>query len=73
VAGLDEHEFCGDGVGLKVYADTNLVFDAPRLSRGKAYPIDIALAGARTLRFAVDSLSGKNCDHLDLANAVLEK
>jgi hypothetical protein len=73
VAGLDENEFCGDGVGLQIFVDSSLAFDAPLLSRGKAYPIEIPLRNARSLRFAVDSLSGKNCDHLDLANAMLER
>ncbi|MDR0517034.1 MAG: NPCBM/NEW2 domain-containing protein [Fibromonadaceae bacterium] len=71
VIGLDEDEFCSDGVQVKIFGDGNLLADTGALGHGKEYSLDIPLSGVNELLFSMDPLGNINCDHVDIAVPIL--
>jgi len=73
VLGLDEDEFCSNGVQIKILGDGNLLADTGKLGQGQEYPLDISLKGINQLTFETDGLGDIGCDHVDIAAAMLFK
>ena len=71
ILGLNEDEFCGDGVQIKIFGDDKLLEDTKKIVQGQEYPIDISLIEVRQLIFKMDSLGNKDCDHIDIAIPML--
>jgi len=67
VVGLDEEEFCSNGVQIKVLGDGNLLVNARKLAQGEEYALDIPLNDVKQLVFEMDGLGDINCDHVDIA------
>lgn len=65
LVGLDEESLCSDGVSLEIFGDGKLLHKKNPLLLGKPDTIDIPLQGVHNLAFVTDSLSNKNCDHVD--------
>jgi hypothetical protein len=72
VLGLDEDEFCSNGVQIKVLGDGSLLSDTGKLGQGQEYPLDIPLNGVKQLLFEVDGLGDIGCDHVDIAVPLLK-
>jgi hypothetical protein len=72
VLGLDEDEFCSNGVQIKVLGDGSLLADTGKLGQGQEYPLDIPLNGVKQLLFEVDGLGDIGCDHVDIAVPLLK-
>ena len=73
ILGLDEDEFCSNGVQVKIFGDGNLLIDTGKLGYGQEYPVDIPLSEVKQLVFEVDGLGEINCDHVDIAVPVLHR
>jgi hypothetical protein len=73
ILGLDEDEFCSNGVQIKVLGDGNLLADTGKLAQGLEYPLDIALKGINQLVIETDGLGEIGCDHVDIAAPMLFK
>jgi len=73
VLGLDEDEFCSNGVQIKILGDGNLLADTGKLGQGQEYPLNISLKGINKLTIETDALGDIGCDHVDIAAAVLTK
>jgi len=73
VLGLDEDEFCSNGVQIKIIGDGNLLADTGKLGQGQEYLLDISLKGINQLTFETDGLGDIGCDHVDIAAAMLFK
>ena len=73
ILGLDEDEFCSNGVQIKILGDGNLLADTGKLGQGQEYPLDIALKGINQLIIETDGLGDIGCDHVDIAAAILFK
>ncbi|MDR3000408.1 MAG: NPCBM/NEW2 domain-containing protein [Fibromonadaceae bacterium] len=71
VLGLDEDEFCSNGVQIKILGDGNLLADTGKLEQGQEFPVDISLSNVNRLVFEMDGLGDINCDHVDIAVPVL--
>jgi hypothetical protein len=71
LVGLDDEEMCSDGIRVRLYADGKLLADSGDLPPGKLHPLDVALAGAKSLVIEADSLGNKNCDHVDIIQPTL--
>lgn len=71
VLGIDEDEFCSNGIQIKVLGDNNLLANTGTLSQGKEYILDIPLSGVQQLFFEINGLGDINCDHVDIAVPVL--
>nr|AGS52953.1 glycosyl hydrolase family 98, putative carbohydrate binding module [uncultured bacterium contig00028] len=71
VLGLDEAEFCSNGVQIKVLGDGKLLADTGRLKHGEEYLLDISLSEVNQLIFAMDALGNIDCDHVDIAIPML--
>jgi len=71
VLGLDEDEFCSNGVQIKILGDGNLLADTGKLGQGQEYNLDISLKGINQLVFETDGLGDIGCDHVDIAVPVL--
>ncbi|MCL1957001.1 MAG: NPCBM/NEW2 domain-containing protein [Fibromonadales bacterium] len=73
VLGLDEDEFCSNGVQIKIFGNGNLLADTGKLAQGQEYPLDIPLKGINQLILETDDLGDIGCDHVDIAAAMLFK
>jgi len=73
VLGLDEDEFCSNGIQIKIIGDGNLLADTGKLGQGQEYPLDISLKGVNQLVIESDGLGDIGCDHVDIAAAMLFK
>ncbi len=73
VLGLDEDEFCSNGVQIKVLGDGKLLADTGKLGQGQEYPLDISLKGINQLVIESNGLGDISCDHVDIAAAILFK
>ncbi|MDR2593625.1 MAG: NPCBM/NEW2 domain-containing protein [Fibromonadaceae bacterium] len=73
VLGLDEDEFCSNGVQIKIIGDGNLLADTGKLGQGQEYPLNISLKGVNQLTFETNGLGDIGCDHVDIAAAILFK
>jgi len=73
VLGLDEDEFCSNGVQIKIIGDGNLLADTGKLGQGQEYPLDISVKGINQLIFETDALGDIGCDHVDIVAAMLFK
>jgi len=71
ILGLDEDEFCSNGVQIKISGDGNLLADTGKLGQGQEYPLDISLKGINQLIFETDGLGDIGCDHVDIAVPIL--
>jgi len=71
VIGLDEDEFCSNGIQVKVLGDGNLLADTGKLGQGKEYLLDIPLSEVKQLVFEMDSMGDIGCDHVDIALPVV--
>jgi len=71
VLGLDEDEFCSNGVQIKILGDGNLLADTGKLGQGQEYPLDISLKGINQLIFETDGLGDIGCDHVNIAVPIL--
>jgi hypothetical protein len=71
VIGIDEAEFCSNGLQVKVLGDGNLLADTGTLAQGKEYSLSVQLSGVNQLVFEMDSLGDMSCDHVDIAIPVL--
>ena len=71
VIGLDEDEFCSNGVRVKIFGDGNLLADTEKLMHGQEYLADISLNGVNQLIFEMDGLGDIGCDHVDIAAPVM--
>ena len=71
VIGLDEDEFCSNGVQVRVVGDGSLLADTQKLIHGAEYQLDIPLSGVNQLVFEMDGLGEINCDHVDIAVPIL--
>ncbi len=67
VIGIDEDEFCSNGIQVKILGDGNLLTDTGKLGQGQEYLLDIPLNGVERLVFEMDGLGEINCDHVDIA------
>jgi hypothetical protein len=67
VIGLDEDEFCSNGVQIKIFGDGNLMANARKLGQGEEYLLDIPLNGVKQLVFEMDGMGDIGCDHVDIA------
>jgi hypothetical protein len=67
VIGLDEDEFCSNGVQIKVFGDGNLLVNIGKLGQGEEYLLDIPLNGIKQLVFEMDGMGDIGCDHVDIA------
>ena len=73
VLGLDEDEFCSNGVQIKILGDGNLLANIGKLDQGQEYPLDIPLKGINQLVIETDALGDTGCDHVDIAVPILFK
>jgi len=73
VLGLDEDEFCSNGVQVKIFGNGNLLKDTGKLALSQEYPLDIPLSEINQLIFEMDALGDINCDHVDIAVPILIK
>ncbi len=64
--GLDEESLCSDGISYKILGDGKILRLNLRLSPGKIDTLDISVHGIRQLAIVTDSLSSKDCDHVDI-------
>jgi hypothetical protein len=71
VIGIDEAEFCSNGIQVKVFGDGNLLADTGTLGQGSEYSLDVPLNGVNQLVFEMDGLGEIGCDHVDIAIPVL--
>jgi len=71
VIGLDEDEFCSNGVQVKVLGDGNLLADTRKLGYGEGYSLDIPLNDVKQLIFEIDGMGDIGCDHVDIAVPIL--
>jgi hypothetical protein len=71
VIGIDEAEFCSNGIQVKVFGDGKMLADTGTLGQGKEYPLNVPLSGVNQLVFEIDSLGDIGCDHVDIAVPVL--
>jgi len=71
ILGLDEDEFCSNGVQIKILGDGNLLVDTGKLGQGQEYSLDIPLKDINQLIFETDGLGEINCDHVDIAVPIL--
>jgi hypothetical protein len=71
VIGIDEAEFCSNGIQVKVLGDGNLLADTGILGQGGEYSLDVPLNGVSKLVFEMDSLGDIGCDHVDIVIPVL--
>jgi len=71
VIGLDEDEFCSNGVQVRVVGDGSLLADTQKLVHGAEYQLDIPLSGVNQLVFEMDGLGEINCDHVNIAVPIL--
>jgi hypothetical protein len=71
VLGLDEDEFCSNGVQIKILGNGNLLADTQKLGQGQEYLLDIPLNGVNQLTVEVDALGDINCDHVNIAVPML--
>jgi hypothetical protein len=67
VIGLDENEFCSNGIQIKIFGDGNLLADTGKLGQGEEYLLDIPLSEVKQLVFEMDGLGDIGCDHVDIA------
>jgi hypothetical protein len=67
VLGLDEDEFCSNGIQIKIFGDGNLLANTGKLGQGEEYLLDIPLSEVKQLIFEMDGLGDIGCDHLDIA------
>ncbi|GBU23592.1 hypothetical protein R83H12_00208 [Fibrobacteria bacterium R8-3-H12] len=73
VLGLDEDEFCSNGVQIKILGDGNLLADTGKLGQGQEYSLVLPLKGVNQLVLETDGLGDIGCDHVDIAAAMLFK
>jgi len=73
VIGLDEDEFCSNGVQIKVLGDGNLLADTGKLGQGQDYSLNVSLKGINQLLIETDGLGDIGCDHVDIAVPMLFK
>lgn len=66
IIGLDEESLCSDGVQYKVLGDGKLLYQSGTVSLSKADSLDISVQGVQRLSIVTDSLTSKNCDHVDI-------
>jgi len=71
VIGLDEDEFCSNGVQIKIFGDGNLLANTGKLGQGEEYSLDIPLSGVKQLIFEMDGMGDIGCDHVDIAVPML--
>lgn len=71
MVGLDEESLCSDGISYKVLGDGKILGQNDALSPGKIDSLDISVRGVHFLAIVTDSLSSKDCDHVDLVHPVL--
>jgi hypothetical protein len=71
VIGIDENEFCSNGIQVKVFGDGKLLADTGNLGQNKEYLLDIPLSGVNQLLFEMDGLGDIGCDHVDIAVPIL--
>ena len=64
--GLDEESLCSDGISYKILGDGKILGQNARLTPGKIDTLDIPVQGVHRLAIVTDSLSSKDCDHVDL-------
>jgi hypothetical protein len=67
IIGVDEDEFCSNGIRVRVLGDGNLLTDTGKLALGQEHSLDIPLNGVNKLVFEMDGLGEINCDHVDIA------
>jgi hypothetical protein len=67
VIGLDEDEFCSNGIQVKIFGDGNLLASTGKLGQGEEYLLDIPLSEIKQLVFEMDGMGDINCDHVDIA------
>jgi len=67
VIGLDEDEFCSNGIQIKIFGDGNLLANTGKLGQGEEYSLDIPLSGVKQLIFEMDGMGDIGCDHVDIA------
>jgi len=71
IIGVDEDEFCSNGIRVRVLGDGNLLTDTGKLALGQEHSLDIPLNGVNQLVFEMDGLGEINCDHVDIAVPVI--
>jgi hypothetical protein len=71
VIGLDEDEFCSNGMQVKILGDGSLLADTRKLERGDEYSLDIPLSDVKQLVFEIDGMGDIGCDHVDIAVPML--
>ena len=71
IIGLDQNEFCGNGVQIKIFGDGNLLINTGKLGHDKEYPVDIPLSGVKQLIFEMDALGNIDCDNVNIAVPIL--
>ena len=71
IVGLDEESLCSDGIAYKVFGDGKLLYQNPNVTIGKLDSLDVIVHGVRELLILTDSLSNKNCDHVDIVHPTL--
>jgi hypothetical protein len=71
IIGIDEAEFCSNGVQIKVLGDGNLLADTGALGQGKEYSLDVPLNNVNKLVFEMDGLGDIGCDHVDIVVPML--
>jgi len=71
VIGLNEDEFCSNGIQVKVLGDGSLLADTRKLGYGEEYSLDIPLNNVKQLFFEMDGMGDISCDHVDIAVPML--
>jgi hypothetical protein len=71
IIGLDEDEFCSNGIQVKIFGDGNLLANTGELKQGEEYLLDILLNQVAHLVFEIDGLGDIGCDHVDIALPIL--
>jgi hypothetical protein len=71
VIGIDEAEFCSNGIKVKVLGDGKILADTGVLGQGKEYLLNVPLNDINQLVFEMDGLGDIGCDHVNIAIPVL--
>ncbi len=66
IVGLDEESLCSDGISYKILGDGKILHESESVTLSKPDSFDISVSGVRTLSIETDTLSGMNCDHVDI-------
>ncbi len=64
--GLDEESLCSDGIRYQVLGDGKTLYQSGTVSLSRSDSLDISVLGVNELSFITDTLSSKDCDHVDI-------